>query len=297
MIRPRQYPSHGIFHGNELVRLSTMIVMLGVILLLIVRSRDPNTWTWLVNDAGANKPIESNKSALTGKPKETAPASGGPTDLDPEESEAIQEEFQAVSDGKLSIQPEEMPAYTAKKDAVFTQFYQSPERYRGQLFELELNVRRILKYTHKGLTLYEVWGWTSESRSWLYVGVVQDLPEGMPIGPDVYETATLVGYFFKMQGYMEAGAKPRAAPLQAPLLVGRLIWHPTEKPQAQQSDWSWGLFLLAGFLIFIIFRWGLLLWGSRRQSFNPSTVQAKPEGNPVEEWLANAESDDSDEVS
>jgi len=302
-----------IFRGNDLMRLLTMIVMLGVILLLIVRSRDPNTWSWLVNDTGANKPIESNKSALAGKPKETAPASGGPTDQDPEESEAIQEEFQAVADAKLSIAPEEMPAYNrllqwvrnqtlsemrrrAKKDAVFTQLYQSPERYRGQLFELELNVRRILKYTHKDLTLYEVWGWTSESRSWLYVGVVLDLPEGMPIGPDVYETATLVGYFFKMQGYMEAGAKPRAAPLQAPLFVGRLIWHPAEKPQARSSDWSWGLFLLAGFLIFIIIRWGLLLWGSRRQSFTQPTGQVKSGANPVEEWLANADSDDSDDA-
>ncbi len=295
-----------VFRGNELMRLMTMVVMLGGLFLLIARSQDPNTWAWLTNDAGASRPVQSNKSPPVSEPKETAPASGGPTDQDPEEAEAIQEQFQAVSDAKLTIAPEEMPAYNrllqwvqnqtlsemrrrAKKDPVFTQFYQSPEKYRGQLFELELNVRRILKYSHKDLTLYEVWGWTAESRSWPYVGVVIDPPKGMPVGPDVYETATLVGYFFKMQGYLEAGGKPHAAPLQAPLFVGRLIWRPAEKPQAQRSDWYWGVFLLAGFLFFLIIRWGLFIRGSRRRGFTPSPVQTKT-GNQVEDWLAKVDS-------
>ncbi len=156
-------------------------------------------------------------------------------------------------------------------------------------------MRRILEYTHKDLTLYEVWGWTEESRSWPYVGVVLDLPKGMPIGANVYEQVTLVGYFFKMQGYLEAGAKPRAAPLQAPLFVGRLIWRPAAKPQARSSDWSWGLFLLAGFVVFLIIRWGLLLWGGRRRLFESPRLQAKPGGNPVEDWLENVETDEAAE--
>jgi len=32
------------------------------------------------------------------------------------------------------------------------------------------------------------------------------LPEGMPIGPNVYERAAFTGYFFKVQGYQAAGA-------------------------------------------------------------------------------------------
>lgn len=286
-----------------------MVVMLGVLLLLIIRSGDPNTWAWLTNDTSASKPVQPNQSAPAFKTGDIAPASGGPTDLDPEETEAIAEEFQAVADAKLSIEREEMPAYNrllrwvrgqtlsemrrrAKREVVFTQFYQSPEKYRGQLFELELNVRRILEYTHNDLTLYEIWGWTAESRSWLYVGVVLDLPKGMPVDPDVYENATLVGYFFKMQGYLEAGGKPRAAPLQAPLFVGRLIWRPSEKPQTQRSDWSWALYLLAGFLIFLIIRWGLFFWGSRKRLFAPSIELIKPVGEPVEDWLAKVETND-----
>ena len=326
-----------MFRGNELMRLMTMLVMLGVLLLLIVRSGDPNTWAWLVSDSGAgnprtssassdtmnveqtpkppieNKSVESNNIVPAGNDKETSPASGGPTDQDPEEVDAIQEQFQAVSDGKINIAPEEMPAYNrllrwaesqtlaemrrrAKKDVVFTQFYQSPEKYRGQLFELELNARRILKYEHNDMTLHEVWGWTAESRSWPYVGVVVNLPKVMPIGPDVYEKTTLVGYFFKMQGYMEAGAKPHAAPLQAPLFVGRLIWYSAAKPQVNSSDWSWGIFLLAGFVIFLIIRWWLLLRANRRPSFTPPAGKVQSAANPVDQWLADAESEDKDEL-
>ncbi len=267
-MKMRRQPNQprSVFRGNESMRLMTMVVMLGVLLLLIIRSRDPNTWTWLTNDTGASnprnstaaiesknngdqnnntqnngdkknieealkasetgKPVESNESAPAGNVKEAMPEPGGPTDLDPEEYDAFREDFPVITDGAISIPEMEMRAYNRlllwvqnqtlaemrrrKKGAAYTQFYQSPEKYRGQLFELELNVRRILEYPHKDLTLYEVWGWTEESRSWPYVGVVLDLPKGMPIGSDVYEQATLVGYFFKMQGYMEAGAKPRA---------------------------------------------------------------------------------------
>jgi hypothetical protein len=309
----RRNMPRSIFRGNELMRLMTMVVMLGVLLLLIFRSRDPSTWAWLVGDdravqkRSAAPPEVNPNNEIQSEP--TMPALAGPTDLDPEESEAIAEEFQAVADGKLSIQPEEMPSYNrllrwvgnqtlsemrsrAKKDFVYTQFYQSPEKYRGQLFEMELNVRRILKYTHNDLTLYEVWGWTAESRSWPYVGVVLDLPKGMPIGPDVYETATLTGYFFKMQGYQPADAKPNAAALQAPLFIGRLIWHKDTISQKQSSDWSWGLYILAGFVIFLIIRWGLFLHGQRRGSYSAPTVQKVSE-NPVDEWLANVESGDS----
>jgi hypothetical protein len=344
MRRNRLCPPGTLFHGNEWLRLATMIVMLGVIFLMIERSRDPNTWTWLAADTptgdvqnsppaeknGLDDNNDTNKPNSTKSPhpnplpkgegtssidsmsETTKPASdlglGGPSDQDPQEAEAVKEEFQAVSDGTLSIQREEMAAYhrllkwtenqplaemlkRAKKDSVLTQFYQSPDKYRGQLFTLELNVRRILKYSDNGIALYEVWGWTSESRTWLYVGVVIDLPKGMPIGPDVYENATLVGYFFKMQGYLEAGAKPHAAPLQAPLFVGRLIWRPTEKPQAQHADGFWGLFLLIAFLAFITFRWGLLLWDRIRRSPAVPAGPAKSNSKAVEDWLANTQSD------
>ena len=42
---------------------------------------------------------------------------------------------------------------------------------------LDLNVRRVLKYDLEGEPVYEVWGWTTESKTWLYVAVVVDLAE------------------------------------------------------------------------------------------------------------------------
>ena len=353
MLHRQANQPRSLFRGNEMMRLMTMFVMLGVIFLLIVRSRDPNMWTWLTSDAGTasarnpaaaadrksdrneknhdqknedkrndaaaleasqpSRPAESNEPRTDRSAKEAAPSPNGATDLDVEESGAIAEEFQAVADGQLSIQPEEMPAYNrlldwvsnqtigemrrrARKNPVYTQFYQSPEKYRGQLFEFDLNVRRILEYTHKDRTLYEVWGWTEESRSWPYVGVVLDLPKGMPTGADVFENTTLVGYFFKMQGYVEAGAKPRAAPLQAPLFVGRLIWRPAGKAQARPADWSWVLLLLAAFVIFLIVRWGLLVRGGRRRLFQTPKMLAQPGGDTVEGWLAKVESEEADET-
>jgi hypothetical protein len=320
MSRHKPTPLRTLFQGNEFMRLATMIVMLVVLFMLIRRSQDANTWTWLAADTSASsqdsQPPAENKSedkhksrpAGTEKSVDKTTAPGGPTDEDPEEKEAAAEQFQAISDGTAHIQPEEMPAYNrllkwvqnqslaqmrrrAKKDVAFTQFYQQPDKYRGKLCELELNVRRILKETHNNLTLYEIWGWTAESRSGLYVGVVIDLPKGMPSGPDVYEKAVLVGYFFKLQGYQPADAKPNAAPLKAPLLIGRLLWRPTEKPQVQRSDWYWGLFLLLGFLAFIIIRWSLLLWKPRRK-YTTSSVLTKRGGLSVQEWLAEAETDE-----
>ncbi len=323
-----------LFQGNELMRFMTMVCMFGVLMMLIVRSRDPNTWAWLAGgretshtqsaagpDEGKNEDnqaakttetdrgAESNKSVPAGTAEEIKSEPGGPTDLDPEEVDAIQEEFQAVTDGKLSMQVGEMPAYhrllrwaenqtlaemvkRAKKNAVFTQFYQSPEKYRGQLYELQMTVHlvRNLDTKYNGKELFDMWGTTEESGQWLYNCVAIDLPKGMPIGRNIYENVTFIGYFFKLQGYQPAGAKPNAPALKAPLFVGRLIWHPVEKPKARGTDWFWGLLLLGGFLIFITIRWGLLLWGPRRRIYTPSTLQVTPGVHPVDEWLAGGQS-------
>jgi len=332
-----------IFRSSELPRLLIMVGMLVVLLLMITRARDPNTWSWLVDDAGGGKPAQSppaketragqHSSAAatvtgTQRPLEagvekqraggkesgqgTAAAPGklaptGPTDQDRDEREAIEEEFQAVSDGTLSIRPEEMPAYKrlwrwvrsqplpllrgrAQSKPTFSDLYQTPERYRGQLVALELHVRRILQEELDGMPLYEVWGWTTESKAWPYVAVVMDLPEGMPIGAAVEEEATVVGYFFKLQGYQPADAKPNAPPLRAPLLVGRLVWHPGQVSQVGGTDWTWGFVLLFGFMILIIARWGLVfLREGRRTVWAHRCGAAAGSRASLDDWLAHPE--------
>jgi hypothetical protein len=348
-----------LFQGNELMRFMTMVCMFGVLLMLIVRSRDPNTWTWLVGgteasraqgavgedevkskDSRADKTIKANREVGAGQasparageekkagngasgigglgeaPEDVKAQAGGPTDLDPEEVDAIKEQFQAVMDGKLSIAEEEMPAYhrllrwvenqtvgelrkRAAKDAVFTRFYQSPEEYRGKLYELPMTVHlvRDLEAKYDGTELYDIWGTTEESGQWLYNCVVIDVPKGMPIGRNIYESVTFVGYFFKLQGYLPAGAKPNQAVLRAPLFVGRLIWHPAMMPQPLGSvNWSWGLLVLGGFLAFLTIRWGFLLWRPRRMAYTPTTARARSGVHPVDEWLAGDDSGEAGE--
>ena len=45
-------PPRRTFRGTELPRLVTGVVMLAVLLMLIVRAGDPDTWRWLVRDGG-----------------------------------------------------------------------------------------------------------------------------------------------------------------------------------------------------------------------------------------------------
>ncbi len=169
----------------------------------------------------------------------------------------------------------------------FNKFYQSPDKYRGQLFKFEMTAQLIrdLDEKYNGAELFDVWGATDESGVWLYSVVIIDLPKGMPIGRNIKEKVVFAGYFFKLQGYEPAGAKPDAKPLKAPLFVGRLIWRPAGNLRARASDWTWGLFLLAGFVIFLVIRWGLLLRGGRSRLFETPRLEANPGGNPVEDWL------------
>lgn len=260
----RRRPS--AFGARDTLRLVSMIGMLVILGLMIARARDPNLWRWLVDEPPNPPKTASLPAAVKGtqKPSPEPAASAhvqAPGDQDPEEQDAIREEFQAVSDGTLAIQREEMPAYDrllrwaqqqstasmlqrADRNVVYTQFVQRPQEWRGRLVALELHIRRILKYERNGVPLYEVWGWTNEAKAWLYVGVVVDLPNDMPVGTDVAEEGTLVGYFFKLQGYHEAGAQPHALPLRAPLLIGRLDWHRRVAPPARQSGlplWAWAV--------------------------------------------------------
>jgi hypothetical protein len=333
MLRRQSNPPGSVFRGNESMRLLTMVVMLGVVYLLIVRARDPHTWTWLTGGAGAadqqdaiasagadkndnKRPQDSpatGASSRAGAFKAELPASSLPTDIDPEEAEAAKEEFQAVIDGSENIQPQEMFAYKrllnwvcsqtfaemsrrADKNVAFNKFYQSPDEYRGQLFKFNLTVQlaRDLDKKHDGVELFDIWGTTEESGAWLYNAVVIGLPKGMSIGRNIEEKVSLAGYFFKLQGYQPAGAKPGDKPLKAPLFVGRLVWRPAGKQQARGSDWSWGLLLLAGFLIFLTIRWWLLLRAGRGRLYSPPTIQVNPGGNPVDDWLTKVETDEQD---
>ena len=97
------------------------------------------------------------------KPRRDAEsAEDRPTDLDPYEREEASNEFQAISDGTLTLGPEEMEAYyrlvkwvdhqsfaelqhRATKGLWFTDLHDHPGLHRGQLvaFDIDLLAPRI----------------------------------------------------------------------------------------------------------------------------------------------------------
>lgn len=230
----------------------------------------------------------------------------GPTDQDPEEADAAAEEFQAVEDREPLVAAE-MPAYwrllrwsraqsfdalldRAQSDVLFTQLWQSSPSYRGKLIELRLHVRRALRIpapkNSAGVKeLYEVWGWTDESASSLYVALFSDLPPDFPIGENIREEATFVGYFLKNMSYIDKLDKKRAAPL----LIGRL--HRRENPALalldRQTSYFWPTFLGASVVLgAVVATW---IKNYRRPPSTTSPEQLLLEKHAIENWLTQVE--------
>ncbi len=278
------------------------------------------------NSSSAEKPRQDGKAAKVdgtrrvpdtplrahGKPLDLPPPPTGPTDLDEEERDAAIYEFQALSDWKEDLHPEEMPAYwrlfswvqnqslaglskRAVRDVVLNDFFQSTDKFRGQLVALDLNVRRVLRYpatkNRLGIkNVYEVAGFTTQSQAWLYIGLTADLPKGMPIGSSVEEQVTFYGYFLKLQGYEPGGAKPNQRPLAAPLLIGRMVWHSAAAAKAEGESFSqmfWlviagaGLAVAAG--VWLIVR----LAGGSTSAVRGRTLAPLP-AVPMDQWLQTA---------
>ena len=129
---------------------------------------------------------------------------------------------------------------------LYTNFYDEPDKYRGQLVTMDLDVRQVVDAGDKnrlGITFVRGVGKTTQSWSRLYVAVVVDYPKGYGPGRIVRQRrrCSLQGYFLKLQGYVPYKAKPGTAPEKAPLLIGRLAWAPPAPAAAGQSQpWPWG---------------------------------------------------------
>ncbi len=297
------------------MRLLSMLLMLAVLYMLWDWARNPGVWRWFADDPGA---AEAEPSGVPSSPQPqppaaepaTEPAAAGPTDEDPEEQAAVREEFQAITDKTLEIKPEEMFAYKrvlqwvvnqpaslmrkrVRTDLAFNDFMLSPDKHRGALVELVFDAKLVRTSEFRssdGSDLFEVWGITADSGSWLYDAMVVGLPEGMPVGSRINERVRFVGYFFKLQGYHEANAKPRAPPLAAPMLIGRLIW--IQAPPSAPAHWdaSWTAVAVVGFALVV----GLhLLWlflrPKRRASCMMPIGKPKPGAITIDEWFEQAE--------
>lgn len=317
-MRHSERRSGGLFRGSELFRLISMAGMLVLLGALLISNRPASLPPRQpLPDQSAAPPTGPSKTATITpeKPLEASEVRPGPssevdaalTDLDPEQRKAALEEFEAITDKTTEMQREEMPAYwrvmtwvdqqplqvlkqRAKSNYVLNDLLQEPGVHRGELLKLELNVRRVLTYdvpeNALGLRrLYEIWGWTSESQAWPYVMVTPALPAGIPIGPDVSGRAIFCGYFFKLQGYLEAGANPRDKPLVAPLLIGRIEPREFRKAPLVGNEAPW---VIIAFCVLGLFFVGRIAWlflrRPRIKAPTPSTSEVRD--LPADEWLA-----------
>ncbi len=315
--RSRLPPPRG-FRSSDWMRILSMLLLLAVLYMLIVRARDPNTWRWFAAESGpdalADTPAEPDSqpeaAAKTGEQPDPGLAATGPTDEDPEEQAAIRDEFQAITDKTLQIQEEEMFAYKrvvqwvvnqpisrmrrrARKDLTFNDFMLSPDKHRGALVELVLDAKMVRATEYRatdGSDLYEVWGVTTDSGAWLYAAIAVGLPEGMPTATRISERVRFVGYFFKLQGYHEANAKPHAPPLAAPMLIGRVIWIQTPAPPREHWEASWTVLAVGGFVLVIglQFLWLVMRPRRRRSGIRP-VVRSPSTTTSLEAWFEQAE--------
>ena len=96
-----------------------------------------------------------------------------------------------------------------------------------------------------------------------------------PVGTLINDDAVLVGYFFKVQGYVsqqqqldfEASRTKRIVPLKAPLIIGRLIW--LAEPTASVANTTPVPILVTVGQIAIILVVGWVYWSSHRKPRRP----------------------------
>lgn len=212
-------------------------------------------------------------------------------------------EFRALTDSTLECGREEMPAYwrllkwsiqnPQSRPAGFprlpyNELVNSPSKCRGQALRVELCACRILSYDAPANSLgidrlYEVWGWSEDSRGSLYVIVSTELPQGVSPGETVSERLEVEGYFCKIQGYVAVGSAAQSAPSAAPLVIGRLArYQPTAIPLVTGRELWHGaaaLLLIASFV-------GTL---SRKPLFPPRNSdllsQRRAQSVNLEAWL------------
>jgi hypothetical protein len=302
---------------SSLFRLGAFLIVLA---LLYSWARKPQTWRWLesgsesLSEADEPDPVTENRKKVVGGEAARNPDAAtkrasaevvvpGPTDQNEAEAAEAKNLFQALSD-RAPLSDIEMPAYwrclkwagaqsfaeleqRALRRIVYTQLWEQPDKYRGKLIRLRLHVRRILDWdapkNSAGVRrVYEAWGWTDESKSFPYVVVFADAPEGTPLGDNLDEEGIFVGYFLKTIAYT-ASNRNRSSPL----LLGRMKWLNSAappRPIVGRKDWIW--IVAIGIPAVALIGWGawFQMRRYRRVKLSPATPADEAE---IENWFRN----------
>ncbi|MBI3864477.1 MAG: hypothetical protein HY290_21555 [Planctomycetia bacterium] len=242
----------------------------------------------------------------------------GPSDEDPAEREDMKRLLEVVSDQR-AIEAVDSPAYfrmlkwamsrpiseleeRARRDILFTDLWQQPQKHRAELIRLRMHVVRVIrndktKVVENSLgleNLYEICAWTDDSADNPYVVVVPELPPGIRIGVESSGEIVFVGYFLKVFAYDAFQDKHRGAPM----LVGRIRTVAGANPHLGASRASGLTAMLVGggvlicviVLLVALFR---MTRGTRRRpvSLSSSSTLSTEE---VENWLEHGRTGDPD---
>lgn len=296
MSRYRRGPIGKAYGSGSKPRLLTSVLLLIIVSMIYTQARNPQNWKWVeAQEVEADKPAPNPKPKLWKEDVIEAPHDGNP-----EELATSRMQLQAVTD-KRPLEPLEMASYyrllkwaraqpyedlevRAKRRPVYTQFFESPDRHRGQVFRLRLHVRRIVEHddlpqnSAEARKVYELWGFTDESKDHPYSVVVPEIPSWFKVGGEVEEECVFVGYFFKLLAY-EAFQTNRAAPL----FMGRMrpLSGPPKKAKAD-GDSTLDFAIAAAVLSLV----GTLVWFAMKAKKQPSKVKlTKGADEGVDLWL------------
>ncbi|MDB5390176.1 MAG: hypothetical protein JWM11_5822 [Planctomycetaceae bacterium] len=263
-------------------RALSLLMLLVLLWMMYGWLRNPAIWSWLARREDDEINADREGPAAVVQNSEAQPNAEiivpGPNDQDRLAAQGLKPKLELMTD-RAPLRAGEMPVYwqlmgwsrteafeklksRAVKGISFSQLWDEPNRYRGQLMHLKLHVRRVLRYESDEnplnvKTVYEAWGWTDDSKSFPYVIVFPERPPGLPIGTDVRIDMEFVGYYLKIMSYT-AFDVPRGAPL----LVGRVKL--TSKPPESKASRATsaeslgiaavGLIALCGFGAWHLFR-------------------------------------------
>ncbi|MEY4567207.1 MAG: hypothetical protein RLY14_2177 [Planctomycetota bacterium] len=228
---------------------------------------------------------ESRKNRVTATEEKHSDSSANPTtdgvDGSPQDSASLngidarlKDLLSLATDYTTKIGKREMPGYwglvdlvmdksvaelakNARRNPRYNDFYSNPSKHRGDLVSTTLHLRRVISYPvdpalgHKATELYELWGWTDESKAWVYCVVTPKLPPGFPKDGDFNRDIEVAGYFFKMQGYQPGSAAPNAKNLIAPLIIGRV--DEVRKPEVPLAQFNNLTMLFVGVFALLFF--------------------------------------------
>jgi hypothetical protein len=268
-----------------------MTLLLFVLGLIYSQASQPATWAWMANDEApaAAQPVVPATASWTEM------FEAGPTDAEEWDYRETRDKFSAIVD-QTPQALQDMPAYwmclrwalaqsfaelnSRAKSVTMSRLWSEPDAWRGRLVKLRLYIRLIEEHpapeNSAGVkSVYELWGWTDESKSLPYCVVVAELPPGLKPGADVEYEGQFVGYFLKWMRYVPGAGEERSSPL----LLGRIR---AAAPRAANTGavkgpmfaWAVGAaaILIVGMFV------ALRFWPSRRRAPRPDGPVRDDEG-------------------